>query len=211
MNFIKKNIKYIILVIVCIVSSNITVHLSNNKRDVHEINDVSEIKLADTNMQYDSENVRYDNSESGIQSNNVRGAIDELYACASNFTTYDTRLQGVEDKVGSTTLNTTSQDLSSAINEVNGKMSTSSVWISSGETKNISITKNKAMVYLKLPQTSQLAKIYVLFVAKQNGYVNYVNLSTLDSSITIDQVGLNQMTISTTWVHGCECSTIEWD
>ena len=121
--------KFILIIIVCIITSFLTTFLYNMffstpnyivKVINSENND--EVVLADeTNLSFSSDDVGYDNSESGIQSNNVRGAIDELYACASNFTTYDTRLQGVETKVGSTTLNTTSQDLSGAINEINMK------------------------------------------------------------------------------------------
>ena len=40
--------------------------------------------------------VSYNNTTSGIQSSNVQGAIDELYACASNYSAYDTRLTTIE-------------------------------------------------------------------------------------------------------------------
>ena len=93
-----------------------------------------DIKLGDTTPSFDSSNVLYDNSTSGINSNRVQGAIDELYACASNFTAYDTRLQGVETKVGSTTLNTTSQDLSGAVNEINSRNSNQTISVTLNST-----------------------------------------------------------------------------
>ena len=43
--------------------------------------------------------VSYDNSISHVQSGNVQGAIDELYACASDYDAYNTRLTSVENKI----------------------------------------------------------------------------------------------------------------
>ena len=43
--------------------------------------------------------VSYDNSTSGIRSSNVQGAIDELYACASDYNAYNTRLTNVESQI----------------------------------------------------------------------------------------------------------------
>ena len=74
--------------------------------------------LAD-NYLFNSNEVEYDNSTSNISSSNVQGAIDELYTSANNFATYNTRLQGIEDTIGSGTLNTTSQNLIGAVNGLN--------------------------------------------------------------------------------------------
>ena len=58
---------------------------------------LNETQLPDENIPlFNSGDVNYDNSESGIQSDNVKGAIDELYACASDYSAYDTRLGNVE-------------------------------------------------------------------------------------------------------------------
>ena len=70
------------------------------------------------NHLFSSKDVDYDNSNTHIESTNVGDAIDELFDAANNFTTYDTRLQGVETKVGTGTLNTTSQTLIGGVNEV---------------------------------------------------------------------------------------------
>ena len=74
------------------------------------------------NHLFNSKDVDYDNSNTHIESTNVGDAIDELFDAANNFTTYDTRLQGVETKVGTGTLNTTAQNLIGGVNELNGKI-----------------------------------------------------------------------------------------
>ena len=74
------------------------------------------------NHLFNSKDVDYDNSNTHIESTNVGDAIDELFDAANNFTTYDTRLQGIETKVGTGTLNTTAQNLIGGVNEVNSKI-----------------------------------------------------------------------------------------
>ena len=76
------------------------------------------------NHLFNSKDVDYDNSNTHIESTNVGDAIDELFDAANNFTTYDTRLQGVESKVGTGTLNTTAQNLIGGVNELNSKITT---------------------------------------------------------------------------------------
>ena len=77
--------------------------------------------FATTTMYY-SNTVYYDNSTSEIQSSNVQGAIDELYACASNYSLYNTRLTNAEATIGSSTLTTSVQTLTGGINEINSKL-----------------------------------------------------------------------------------------
>ena len=74
------------------------------------------------NHLFNSKDVDYDNSNTHIESTNVGDAIDELFDAANNFTTYDTRLQGVENKVGTGNLNTTAQNLIGGVNELNNKL-----------------------------------------------------------------------------------------
>ena len=74
------------------------------------------------NHLFNSKDVDYDNSNTHIESTNVGDAIDELFDAANNFTTYDTRLQGVESKVGTGSLNTTAQNLIGGVNELNGNL-----------------------------------------------------------------------------------------
>ena len=54
----------------------------------------------------------YDNTESGIASTDVQGAIDELYTKATDYT-------NLQNKVGTATLNTSAHNLSAAVNELN--------------------------------------------------------------------------------------------
>ena len=74
------------------------------------------------NHLFNSKDVDYDNSNTHIESTNVGDAIDELFDAANNFTTYDTRLQGIETKVGTGTLNTTAQNLIGGVNELNSNI-----------------------------------------------------------------------------------------
>ena len=77
--------------------------------------------LATTTL-FNSNEVKYNNTTSGIQSDKVQGAIDELYACASNYGAYNTRLTNTENKIGSGSLTTTSNTLIGGVNELNSKI-----------------------------------------------------------------------------------------
>ena len=77
-----------------------------------------------TNYLFESKAVKYNNSTSGVRQDNVQGAIDELYACASDYATYRTRLTNAENTIGTGSLTTTSQTLIGGINELNGKLAT---------------------------------------------------------------------------------------
>ena len=79
-----------------------------------------------------SSEVSYDNTTTGIQSNKVQGAIDELYACASNYAAYNTRLTNTENKIGTGSLTTTSNTLIGGVNELNSKLTTEAVTITKG-------------------------------------------------------------------------------
>ena len=46
---------------------------------------------------YASNTVSYDNTYSGLDSDNVQGALDRLYVSANNYVAYETRLAAVED------------------------------------------------------------------------------------------------------------------
>ena len=74
--------------------------------------------LATTTL-FASSEVKYNNTTSGIQSDKVQGAIDELYACASNYGAYNTRLTNTENTIGTGSLTTTSQTLIGGVNELN--------------------------------------------------------------------------------------------
>ena len=95
--------KFLILIVVSIITSFLTTFFYNlifsSQKEVIKIinDDNNNIELGDTSLSFDSGDVNYDNTASGIKSNNVKGAIDELYACASDYSTYDTRLSDVEN------------------------------------------------------------------------------------------------------------------
>ena len=62
-----------------------------------------------TSYLFKAKEVEFDNSNTNIESTNVGDAIDELYTAANNFATYDTRLQGVETKIGNVPSGKTTQ------------------------------------------------------------------------------------------------------
>ena len=108
MKSIKNNIKFIIVIVISVITSSITT-------------------LA-TNYLFNSNEVSYDNTISGIKQDNVQGAIDELYACTSNYAAYNTRLTNAETKIGTGSLTTTSNTLIGGINELNSnKINTSAI------------------------------------------------------------------------------------
>ena len=98
-------IKYVLLIIiVCmiisIISSIIVVNYSTKTITKKSIVNNSEVLLADQNNSlFDSEYVKYDNTDSGISSTNVEGAIDELYQQVTDYTSIDSRLSILENLV----------------------------------------------------------------------------------------------------------------
>ena len=52
---------------------------------------------------YNSNEVSYNNNASGITSNNVQGAIDELYGHVTDYTSMDTRVSALENRWGTGT------------------------------------------------------------------------------------------------------------
>ena len=74
----KSNIKYIFGIIISIIVSSV-------------------ISVTAAGTLFDSNEVVYDNSNSGLNASTVKGAIDELYAAANNYAAYDDRLVAVED------------------------------------------------------------------------------------------------------------------
>ena len=75
----KSNIKYIFGIIISIIVSSV-------------------ISVTAAGTLFDSSEVVYDNSNSGLNASTVKGAIDELYAAANNYAAYDTRLTAVENR-----------------------------------------------------------------------------------------------------------------
>ena len=77
-----------------------------------------------TNYLFNSNEVSYDNTISGIKQDNVQGAIDELYACTSNYAAYNTRLTNAESTIGTGSLTTTSSTIIGGINELKTNIGT---------------------------------------------------------------------------------------
>ena len=101
--FIKKNIRFIIIVVICITCSVLTT-------------------FATTTL-FNSSEVYYNNTTSGIQADKVQGAIDELYACASNYAAYNQRLTAVESQIypiGSIYISTTDSTASAVHDRFGG-------------------------------------------------------------------------------------------
>ena len=83
---------------------------------------------ASTNYLYNADEVSYQNSSSGLTHQDVQGAIDELYAQATNYTNLNTRittLEGYFNQNPSSYLNEygilfeDTQDFSEIIEEIN--------------------------------------------------------------------------------------------
>ena len=94
-SFVKNNIKFIIVIVICVVSSSITT-------------------LA-TNYIFNSNEVSYDNTESGLHADEVQGAIDEVFQHATDYSE-------IKNTIGTGSLTTTSNTLIGGVNEVNGKI-----------------------------------------------------------------------------------------
>ena len=75
--FFKENTKFIIVIFICIIGSSLSTYA--------------------TEYLFNSNEVLYDNSTSGIRSSNVQDAIDELYTAANNYSAYDSRLTALEN------------------------------------------------------------------------------------------------------------------
>ena len=98
-----------------------------------------------TNHLFKAKEVEFDNTNTNIESTNVGDAIDELYTAANNFATYDTRLQGVETKIGTGSLNTTSNTLIGGVNELNNKITAKQ--LSNWYTAKNNVTFNSSYTY----------------------------------------------------------------
>ena len=92
--FIKNNIKFIIVIVICLIGSSITT-------------------LA-TNYIFNSNEVSYDNTESGLHADEVQGAIDEVFQHATDYSE-------IKNTIGTGSLTTTSNTLIGGVNELNGK------------------------------------------------------------------------------------------
>ena len=75
----------------------------------------SGVTYAATTM-YDSNIVGYDNTTSGLRSTNVQSALDELYGNIAEV------ILNIKNIIGNSTLNTTDQTLSGAINELDDQI-----------------------------------------------------------------------------------------
>ena len=75
---------------------------------------------ASNNYLYNSSDVSYDNTASGIVATDVQGAVDELYFHAMDYIE-------IKNKIGNNTLTTTAETLTGGINELNDQFVPQSV------------------------------------------------------------------------------------
>ena len=61
---------------------------------------ISASTYAATTYLFNSVDVGYDNSSSGLVATNVQGALDELYVQSNNYSAYESRLSSLESKIG---------------------------------------------------------------------------------------------------------------
>lgn len=73
MKLIKNNIKYIIVTLLCVLCSSISAYAGT--------------------IIFSGDSVGYDNTKTGINSDNVQGALDEIYTCADNHQNFETELE----------------------------------------------------------------------------------------------------------------------
>ena len=106
--FIKNNLKFIMVIVICLIGSSITT-------------------LA-TNYIFNSNEVSYDNTESGLHADEVQGAIDEVFQHATDYSGINTRLTNAENTIGTGSLTTTNKTLISGVNELNNKLTKCRKW-----------------------------------------------------------------------------------
>ena len=101
MKIIKDNVKFIIVIFICIIASSITT-------------------LA-TSYLFNSNEVSYDNTNSGLHADSIQDAIDEVFQHATDYSE-------IKTKIGTGSLTTTSNTLIGGINELNSnKINTSAI------------------------------------------------------------------------------------
>ena len=92
---------------------------------------------------YDSKDVSYDNTRSGIVATDVQGAVDELYSAANDYSSMNTRVNGVEEIIGDSTLTTTDQTLTGGINEINEYISANAFIVELGQISDLNIASRE--------------------------------------------------------------------
>ena len=114
---------------------------------------------------YDSKDVSYDNTRSGIIATDVQGAVDELYSAANDYSSINTRVNGVEDTIGDSTLTTTDQTLIGGINELNDQIKNiNSINLITGSEKAIAV------------KTSNIVNLYI---SRQDNWVTKLELESI--------------------------------
>ena len=120
--FFKENIKFIIVILICVVGSGLSTYA--------------------TEYLFNSSDVYYDNSTSGIQAGNVQSAIDELYSTATDYSE-------IKSIIGNDSLTTNSQTLTGAVNEINDNLKWKLVGTSNGSAINLpDVPINEILVYI---------------------------------------------------------------
>ena len=134
----KKKIKivYIIVSVLVIVSLvELVLLLNTNNKElqsskeytkIQETNYNDDLKLGDSTILFDSGNVSYDNTNSGLTSTNVKEAIDELYGtantCVTNLATCNSSIQTYQESIcpGCVYRKSTTMKYNSNVSSANG-------------------------------------------------------------------------------------------
>lgn len=97
MKFIKKNAKYIGIVMLCVFCSSLT--------------------AIATSYIFEASDVRFDNTGTDLESVNVQDALDETFHHVTDY-------NEIKTTIGNSSLTTTSQNITGAINELNSEVAT---------------------------------------------------------------------------------------
>ena len=136
--------------------------VSNSNLNEPRIDD-EKVKLGDTINGYlfDSKDVNFDNTDSGLLSTNVGDAIDELYQHATDYSE-------IKNQIGNSSLSTTSQTITGAINEIKSNLTSKQL----GQKSTLADLKSALVVEAESIKT--IGYEFVSFVSgfTENGFIN---------------------------------------
>ena len=135
-------------------------------------------------IMYDSNIVGYDNSTSGLRSTNVQSALDELYGNIADV------ILNIKNLIGNSTLTTSEQTLTGAINELDDSMAKyyKGVVISSTIAPNVATTvqiplptgATEVLAYIPIgcsPQADNGTQAIIKYCNQANGSVEIYSLN----------------------------------
>ena len=179
MKFIKKNSKYIGIVMICIFCSYLT--------------------TIATNYIFDSSDVRFDNTGTSLESVNVQDAIDETFHHVTDY-------NEIKTTIGNSTLTTTNKTLIGAINEVNSNLNPAKTTILSGtnvtsDTFILSLTDGCYPVAISGTNQGYLPEKYGTLIVNKAGryYGSFTFVSSIDSATYVRHADIDNSTWASNW------------